>query len=111
MDFLGTDFRGYFGLLAKVKVFVQAKRYKRGSKINANVVKQLRTSIPVGGQGSFITTADFQSSAAEVAVEAGFPRIGLINGKQLVDLLVEHWDDLPIEFRDRLGLRSGLIKA
>ena len=109
----GVDATGVLNVanLAKVKVFVQAKRYKRGSKINANVVKQLRTAIPVGGQGAFITTADFQSSAAEIAVEAGFPRIGLINGKQLVDLLVEHWGDLPVEFRDRLGLRIGLIKA
>lgn len=109
----GVDATGVLNVanLAKVKVFVQAKRYKRGAKINANVVKQLRTAIPVGGQGAFITTADFQSSAAEVAVEAGFPRIGLINGKQLVDLLVEHWDDLPVEFRDRLGLRIGLIRA
>ena len=109
----GVDATGVLNVsnLAKVKVFVQAKRYKRGSKINANVVKQLRTAIPVGGQGAFITTADFQSSASEVAVEAGFPRIGLINGKQLVDLLVEHWEDLPTEFRDRLGLRIGLIKA
>lgn len=109
----GVDATGVLNVanLAKVKVFVQAKRYKRGAKINANVVKQLRTAIPVGGQGAFITTADFQSSAAEIAVEAGFPRIGLINGKQLVDLLVEHWDDLPAEFRDRLGLRIGLIRA
>jgi restriction system protein len=109
----GVDATGILNVanLAKVKVFVQAKRYKRGSKINANVVKQLRTAIPVGGQGAFITTADFQSAAAEVAIEAGFPRIGLINGKQLVDLLVEHWQDLPTEFRDRLGLRIGLIRA
>jgi len=109
----GVDATGILNVanLAKVKVFVQAKRYKRGSKINANVVKQLRTAIPVGGQGAFITTADFQSAAANVAVEAGFPRIGLINGKQLVDLLVEHWEDLPTEFRDRLGLRIGLIRA
>jgi predicted Mrr-cat superfamily restriction endonuclease len=109
----GVDATGILNVanLAKVKVFVQAKRYKRGAKINANVVKHLRTAIPVGGQGAFITTADFQSAASEVAVENGFPRIGLINGKQLVDLLVEHWQDLPIEFRDRLGLRIGLIRA
>ena len=109
----GVDATGILNVsnLAKVKVFVQAKRYKRGSKINANVVKQLRTAIPVGGQGAFITTADFQSSASEVAVEQGFSRIGLINGRQLVDLLVEHWQDIPEEFRDRLGLRIGLIRA
>ncbi len=97
--------------LAKVKVFVQAKRYKLGAKINANTVRQLRQAIPFGGQGAFITTADFQSAAAEVALESGFPRIGLVNGSQLVDLLVEHWDDIPPEFRERLGLRPGLVRV
>jgi len=108
----GVDATGILNVanLAKVKVFVQAKRYKRGSKITANTVKQLRTAIPVGGQGAFITTADFQAAASDVAVEVGFPRIGLISGRQLVDLLVEHWPDLPIEFRDRLGLRVGLVR-
>lgn len=97
--------------LAKVKVFVQAKRYKRGTKIAANVVRQLRQAIPFGGQGAFITTADFQSAAAEVALENGFPRIGLINGRQLVDLLIEHWSDIPPEFQERLALKPGLVRA
>jgi hypothetical protein len=44
-------------------------------------------------------------------LEHGFPRIGLINGHQLVDLLVEHWEDIPPEFRDRLGLKPGLVIA
>jgi restriction system protein len=95
--------------LAKVKVFVQAKRYKLGSKVNA--VRQLRQAIPFGGQGAFITTADFQTAAADMALEAGFPRIGLVNGRQLVDLLVEHWSDIPPEFRERLGLKPGLVRA
>ena len=109
----GVDATGTLNVanLAKVKVFVQAKRYKLGSKINAGVVKQLRTAIPNGGQGAFITTADFQTAATEVANEAGFARIGLINGRQLVDLLVIHWNDIPQEFRERLGLRIGLIRA
>jgi predicted Mrr-cat superfamily restriction endonuclease len=109
----GVDATGTLNVanLAKVKVFVQAKRYKLGSKINANIVKQLRTAIPNGGQGAFITTADFQKAATEIANEAGFARIGLINGRQLVDLLVIHWDDIPQEFRERLGLRIGLIRA
>lgn len=97
--------------LAKVKVFVQAKRYKLGSKINAGTVKQLRQAIPFGGQGAFITTADFQKSASEVALEAGFPRIGLINGRQLVDLLIEHWSNIPGDFQERLGLKPGLVKV
>lgn len=109
----GVDATGELNVagLAKVKVFVQAKRYKLGSKVNASVVKQLRQAIPFGGQGAFITTADYQAAAAEVALEAGFPRIGLINGRQLVDLLVEHRGDIPPEFQERLGLKPGLVRV
>jgi hypothetical protein len=109
----GVDATGELNVanLAKVKVFVQAKRYKLGSKVSANVVKHLRTAIPFGGQGAFITTADYQSAAADVALEPGFPRIGLINGRQLVDLLIEHWSDIPEDFRERLGLKPGLVRA
>ncbi len=41
----------------------------------------------------------------------GFPRIGLINGKQLVDILSEHWDEIemPSDFKDKLGLKMGLV--
>jgi len=109
----GVDATGELNVanLAKVKVFVQAKRYKLGSKLNANTVKQLRQAIPFGGQGAFITTADYQAAAAEVALEAGFPRIGLINGRQLVDLLIEHWGDIPLAFQERLGLKPGLVRT
>lgn len=109
----GVDAKGELDVsgLARVKVFVQAKRYKLGSRITAGVVKQLRQAIPFGGQGAFITTADFQKQAFDVALEPHFPRIGLINGRQLVDLLVEHWDDIPAEFRERLALKRGLVLA
>lgn len=109
----GVDATGELNVanLAKVKIFVQAKRYKLGSKVNANVVRQLRQAIPFGGQGAFITTANYQDSAAGVALEAGFPRIGLVNGSQLVDLLIEHWDNIPPEFQERLGLKPGLVRT
>lgn len=109
----GVDATGELNVanLAKVKVFVQAKRYKLGAKVSANTVRQLRQAIPFGGQGAFITTADFQNAAADVALEPGFPRIGLINGRQLVDLLIEHWGDIPKEFRERLSLKPGLVLA
>ncbi len=45
-----------------------------------------------------------------MALEPGFPQIGLVNGRQLVDLLVEHWEDIPQEFTDCLGLRPGLVR-
>jgi Restriction endonuclease len=109
----GVDATGELNVsnLAKVKLFVQAKRYQLGSRVSAGVVRQLRQAIPFGGQGAFITTADFQNAAANVALEAGFPRIGLINGRQLVDLLVAHWNDIPREFQERLGLKPGLVRG
>ena len=109
----GVDATGELNLanLARVKLFVQAKRYKPGTRITANTVRALRQAIPVNGQGAFITTADYQPAAHEVATQTGFPRIGLVNGRQLVDLLVEHWDDIPEAFREQLGLRPGLVLA
>lgn len=109
----GVDATGELNVagLAKVKIFVQAKRFRLGSKVSANAVRQLRQAIPFGGQGAFMTTADYQRTAADVALEPGFPRIGLINGRQLVDLLIEHWGDIPPEFRERLGLKPGLVRA
>lgn len=107
----GVDATGELNIanIAKIKLFVQAKRYKLGAAISANVVKALRSNIPSGGQGAFITTADFQKHAKEIAVEQGFPRIGLINGEQLVDILAEHWNDIPDEFRQKLDLKVGLV--
>jgi len=97
--------------LAVVKVHVQAKRYKLGARISAGTVKRLRASIPAGDQGAFITTAGFRDAAAGVAEQQGFPRIGLIDGRHLVDLLVEHWSDIPQEFQEKLGLKPGLVRA
>ena len=107
----GVDATGELDVsgLAKIKIFVQAKRYKLGTRINHNVVKSLRSNIPSGGQGAFITTAGFQKKAQEVASEVGAPRIGLIDGEKLVDILSEHWEDIPEEFKDKLGLQVGLV--
>jgi predicted Mrr-cat superfamily restriction endonuclease len=109
----GVDVKGVLnaGNLARVQVLVQAKRYDPATRIDAKTVKQLRQSIPSGGQGAFITTSDYAAAAHEIAFEQGFPRIGLVNGRQLVDLLVEHWEDIPPEFQNQLGLKPGLVKV
>ena len=109
----GVDATGELNIanMAKIKLFVQAKRYKLEAKISAKTVKALRANIPAGGQGAFINTAEYQKKAKEIAVEPGFPRIGLINGEQLVDLLAEHWDDIPSEFKEKLNLKVGLIPS
>ena len=107
----GVDATGELDVsgMVKIKVIVQAKRYKLGAKISSKVVKDLRSNIPRDQQGAFITTADFQKQAYEIANDINFPRIGLINGEKLVDILAEHWEDMPAEFKDKLGLKIGLV--
>jgi restriction system protein len=95
----GVDVEGELNVanMAKIKLFVQVKRYKAGSKINENTLKALRQNIPFGGQCAFITTSDFTGGALKAAVDPGFPRIGTINGRQLVDVLAENWTKIPPE--------------
>jgi len=107
----GVDAKGILNIsgVASVKVIAQAKRYKRSSRISAKTVREFRSAIPRDAQGVFITTSDFQAKAFDIARDPDFPRIGLIDGSQFVDLLVEHWDSIRTDFRDKLGLKKGLV--
>lgn len=95
--------------LAKMRIFIQAKRYQPSKTIRSVDVKALRQNIPRDGQGAFITTAKFDKKSKEIASDPGFPRIGLINGNQLVELLAENWSDIDNEFKEKLNLRVGLV--
>ena len=109
----GVDVIGELNVanLARVKLFVQAKRFA-AARVSDKPVRDLRKVIPQGCQGAVITTSDFDSKAREAAVEPGFAPIGLINGRQLVDLLVEQWSAEPLlPFHDQLGLKPGLVLA
>jgi len=54
------------------------------------VVRELRGSLQVHEHGIVITPSDFTSSAQAEADEKGKTHISLINGEQLVELLIEH---------------------
>ncbi|MDE2861399.1 MAG: restriction endonuclease [Chloroflexota bacterium] len=107
----GADATGELNVpnLAKVKVIVQAKRYRLGKKVNTSDVLKLRQVTPIDAQGALITTADYPAKAREAANDPRFQRIGLVNGHDLVDLLVENWSAIPEGFRERLGLKLGLV--
>lgn len=107
----GVDAKGVLEIanIASIRIYVQAKRYAQGRRVKSSEIRKLRGMIPNGGQGALITTGDFRKDAHEIASEAGFAPIGLVNGRQLVDLLIEHWSDIPVEFQSRLGLRPGLV--
>ncbi len=107
----GVDAKGVVEIanLPSVRIYVLAKRCALGRKVNSSEIKKLRGMIPMGGQGALITTGEFKKDAHEIASEPGFAPVGLVNGRQLVDLLVEHWNDIPVEVRAQLGLRPGLV--
>lgn len=102
----GVDVKGSLEVatFAKVTVVVQVKRYDLGKRVSAGAVKQLRQSIPFGGQGAFVTTSNFQRRAYDIAHEEGFPYIGLTNGQQLVGLLEQHRENLSDWLTEKLSL-------
>jgi restriction system protein len=72
--------------LTEINVAVQAKRWK--GNVQSPTVTQLRGSLQVHQQGIIITTSDFSSGARKEAVAANKTHITLINGEQLIDMLV-----------------------
>jgi restriction system protein len=73
------------------KLYVQAKRYKDGSKITPDTIQSfigaLVSKRAVGGV--FITTSDFTTAAREAAAKSTL-NIKLINGGELGKLLIEN---------------------
>jgi restriction system protein len=72
-----------------IKVAVQVKRYS--ANVQRPEIQKLRGSLDEYDYGFFITTSDFSSGAKEEAVRTGGGKpIVLVNGRQVVNLLMEH---------------------
>lgn len=86
----GVDVRGTLvvGGVIRIRMAVQAKRYK--NNIQSPVVQQVRGSLGAHDQGLIITTSDFSAGAREEAQRPNAVPVALMNGEQLVALLVEH---------------------
>jgi restriction system protein len=86
----GIDVRGVFQLsnVLKIKMAVQVKRWK--NKVQRPTVQQVRGSLDIHEQGLIITTSNFSTGAIEEAQKIGKTPIGLMNGEQLVGLLMEY---------------------
>lgn len=86
----GIDVTGIYRAagLTEVNAAVQVKRWKRN--IQAPVVTQLRGSLQVHQQGIIITTSSFSKGAQAEATALNKTRIGLINGTELLELLIKH---------------------
>jgi len=86
----GIDVRGTLivGDVIRTRMAVQVKRWKHN--VQAPEVQRVRGSLGPHEHGLIITTSDFSSGARDEAERANAVPIALMNGKQLVALLIEH---------------------
>jgi restriction system protein len=86
----GIDVRGTLvvGEVIRTRMAVQVKRWK--SNVQAQTVREVRGSLGAHEQGLIVTTSDFGQGATTESRRADAVPIGLMNGKTLVSLLVEH---------------------
>lgn len=86
----GIDVRGTLvvGDVIRTRMAVQVKRWKQN--VQAPVIQQVRGSLGTHEQGLIITTSDFSPGARQEAERANAVPVALMNGDQLVALLVEH---------------------
>ena len=88
----GIDVRGTLvvGDVVRIKMAVQVKKWKLKNNIQAPVVQQVRGSLGAHEQGLIITTSDFSPGAVKEAAQPDKTPIALMNGEQLVMLLMGH---------------------
>jgi len=86
----GIDVRGTLvvGDVIRIRMAVQAKKWRKN--VQSPTVQQVRGSLGSHEQGLIITTSDFSIGAIEEANRPDTTPVALMNGEQLVDLLVEH---------------------
>jgi restriction system protein len=86
----GIDVRGTLVVagVIRLRMAVQAKRWK--ANVQAPMVQQVRGSLGTHDQGLIITTSDFSARARVEAERPNADPVALMNGEQLVALMVEH---------------------
>jgi hypothetical protein len=86
----GIDVRGVLnaGDVTEVNAAVQVKRWKRN--IQARTVRDVRGSLTTHEQGIIITTSGFSKGARTEANAIGKTPISLVDGSQLIELLIKH---------------------
>ncbi len=86
----GIDVRGTLvvGDVIHTRMAVHVKRWKKN--VQRQEVQQLRGSLGAHEQGLIITTSDFSPAAKEEAARSDATPVALMNGEQLVGLLVEN---------------------
>lgn len=86
----GIDVRGDMvtGDVIRTRMAVQVKHWKK--TVEPAVVREVRGSLGTHEQGLIITSSTFSKSARQEAERANATPVGLMDGEQLVKLLIEH---------------------
>ena len=86
----GIDVRGTLvvGDVIRTRMAIQVKKWRRN--IQAPLVQQVRGSLGTHEQGLIITTSDFSAGARKEAARPDATPVALMNGEQLVLLLIEN---------------------
>lgn len=86
----GIDVRGtlVIGEVVRLRMAVQVKRWKYN--VQSPIVQQVRGSLSTHEQGLIITTGGFSKGAIDEAAQGNKVPVSLMNGEQLVSLLIEH---------------------
>lgn len=86
----GIDVRGTLvvGDVVRTRMAVQVKRWKKN--VQAPVVQQVRGSLGTHEHGLIITTSGFSKGAREEAARPDAAPVALMDGEQLVSLLVSY---------------------
>lgn len=87
----GIDVRGVLvvGEVIRTKMAVQVKKWGKAN-VQAPQVQQVRGSLGAHEQGLIITTSDFSKGAKDEATRSDAVPVALMNGEQLVALMVQH---------------------
>ena len=103
----GIDVRGTLvaGDVIKTKMAVQVKRWK--NNVQAPIVQQVRGSLGAHEQGLIITTSDFSTGARQEAEQPDKTPIALMNGEQMVNLLIEYDIGVMRTSYDLIDLEEG----
>ncbi len=103
----GIDVRGTLvaGDVIKTRMAVQVKRWK--NNVQAPVVQQVRGSLGAHEQGLIITTSDFSTGARQEAEQSDKTPIALMNGEQMVNLLIEYDIGVVRTSYDLIDLEEG----
>lgn len=88
----GIDVRGTLvvGDAIRIKMAVQAKKWNPKNRIQSPLVQQVHGGFVTHEQGLIITTSDFTAGTIKEAAQPNKTQTALMNGEQLLLLLMEH---------------------